>query len=260
MGRLRKRNNSCGSSYRQGCRCTECKREHADDALEYKAKRALNGGRPLLEGKPEVQHGDITMYGRGCKCELCMQAMRERSKFYNYGESIPDQPELCECCGLEPAIFIDHDHNTGVVRGWLCPRCNSGIGLLGDAISGLTLALNYLVNAGSIDATMNRARHHGTAARYGYGCRCEPCVEERRRISSLGYYAKKAAPPVSDSCDCCGRAGELQFDHCHDRGVFRGWICKACNMGLGRLGDGADGIQHAIDYLSRAQGATDHTI
>ena len=41
---------------------------------------------------------------------------------------------------------IDHDHETGEVRGILCTGCNTGIGHLGDNIEGLERALYYLKN------------------------------------------------------------------------------------------------------------------
>jgi len=39
---------------------------------------------------------------------------------------------------------LDHDHETGAFRGWLCRNCNSGLGFLGDNAEGLGGALMYL--------------------------------------------------------------------------------------------------------------------
>lgn len=39
---------------------------------------------------------------------------------------------------------IDHCHNTGVVRGILCKRCNLGIGFMNDDVEILKRAINYL--------------------------------------------------------------------------------------------------------------------
>lgn len=41
---------------------------------------------------------------------------------------------------------IDHDHATGIVRGLLCSRCNTALGLLRDNPAILTLARLYLLN------------------------------------------------------------------------------------------------------------------
>ncbi len=39
---------------------------------------------------------------------------------------------------------VDHNHNTGKVRGLLCNNCNAGIGLFQDSIKILEKALLYL--------------------------------------------------------------------------------------------------------------------
>ena len=41
-------------------------------------------------------------------------------------------------------LFIDHDHKTGKVRGLLCTKCNSGIGMFEDNIKLLEEAIKYL--------------------------------------------------------------------------------------------------------------------
>lgn len=50
----------------------------------------------------------------------------------------------CEYCGTEDNVFIDHDHKTNMVRGYLCVTHNSAIGMLGDDIDGLMKAVEYL--------------------------------------------------------------------------------------------------------------------
>src|SRR5690606_973341 len=53
------------------------------------------------------------------------------------------EPALCECCGQLPgkkSLAVDHCHETGKFRGWLCTNCNTGIGKLGDGIEGLIRA------------------------------------------------------------------------------------------------------------------------
>lgn len=58
----------------------------------------------------------------------------------------------CEICGRAESetsrrLAVDHDHETGIVRGLLCGRCNTGIGLLGDSLQGLQRAIDYLAGS-----------------------------------------------------------------------------------------------------------------
>jgi len=47
-------------------------------------------------------------------------------------------------------LVIDHDHETGKVRGLLCSGCNTGIGLLEDNAEFLEQAVEYLRAAKSL--------------------------------------------------------------------------------------------------------------
>lgn len=39
---------------------------------------------------------------------------------------------------------LDHDHETHEFRGWLCHRCNRGVGLIGDTVENAERVLKYL--------------------------------------------------------------------------------------------------------------------
>lgn len=91
---------------------------------------------------------------------------KERFKGYSlrrdYGISIEDYQELfekqggvCAICGRpdgdekgnnngSKSLAVDHDHETGVVRGLLCSMCNKGIGSLMDSRALLRKAIEYL--------------------------------------------------------------------------------------------------------------------
>lgn len=71
-------------------------------------------------------------------------------KYLGIPEPTRPKPERCECRGCLPGkrgLQIDHDHETGEFRGWICFRCNTAIGKLGDTIAGLKEALAYLENS-----------------------------------------------------------------------------------------------------------------
>lgn len=64
------------------------------------------------------------------------------------------QGGVCAICkGVPPEVDgkygqwnVDHDHDTGRVRGILCSACNIGIGQLGDSVPRLLVAVDYLTN------------------------------------------------------------------------------------------------------------------
>lgn len=61
---------------------------------------------------------------------------------------LKSQGGVCSICGGNNWGFygyhIDHDHETGIVRGILCGSCNRGLGCFYDDISKLQLAIEYL--------------------------------------------------------------------------------------------------------------------
>jgi hypothetical protein len=93
---------------------------------------------------------------------LCVSQQRERRPCYSdsgeawlmkrYGLSRADfdamaaaQDGECALCRKVPRkLHVDHCHETGRVRGLLCPRCNTALGALGDTEDGLLAALRYI--------------------------------------------------------------------------------------------------------------------
>lgn len=96
--------------------------------------------------------------GYSRQCKTCNRRRYQVTKYgltlEKYEEFIKKQESKCACCKKpledfcsgqgKKTICVDHDHNTGVVRGLLCGLCNTGIGALGDNIEGLKKALKYL--------------------------------------------------------------------------------------------------------------------
>lgn len=69
----------------------------------------------------------------------------------DYYDIIESQDNQCAICGtsisdLDHTAHLDHCHDTGKVRGVLCRRCNTGIGMLNDDADLLTKAAEYLNN------------------------------------------------------------------------------------------------------------------
>lgn len=57
-----------------------------------------------------------------------------------------EQENRCAICKriFEATPFIDHDHETKVVRELLCRFCNTGLGMFGDNLEILSQAVEYL--------------------------------------------------------------------------------------------------------------------
>ena len=59
--------------------------------------------------------------------------------------------------------------------------------------------------------------------------------------------------PDVRGCDICGRelkGKQMHYDHDHQTGYFRGWLCLQCNSGLGMFQDSPRLLTKAIHYLS----------
>ena len=56
----------------------------------------------------------------------------------------------CDICARKikgRTIHIDHCHSTGIVRGLLCQRCNTALGMFGDSTFMLGRAIAYLARS-----------------------------------------------------------------------------------------------------------------
>jgi len=64
-----------------------------------------------------------------------------------FNEMLKVQDGGCAICGSAPTpkdTHVDHDHETGVVRGILCRSCNLGLGNFGDDTEIMSKAIKYL--------------------------------------------------------------------------------------------------------------------
>jgi hypothetical protein len=66
----------------------------------------------------------------------------------HYEALLRSQKGGCAICGSQnlngKALAVDHCHKTGKIRGLLCAKCNTGIGLFGDSIQLLKAAAEYV--------------------------------------------------------------------------------------------------------------------
>lgn len=107
-------------------------------------------------------------------CRECSSSIRKRTKEYNrtnnqkyaekrkkrslykkysisqleYDKLLTEQDRKCAICkqpeSTDKSLAVDHNHETGQIRGLLCQKCNTGLGLFKDDINLLRKAKAYL--------------------------------------------------------------------------------------------------------------------
>lgn len=96
---------------------------------------------------------------------------------------------------------------------------------------------------------------NGKVYKETYRSECKLCrkkgggadAKEAQRIMKQLHMKR---PPFGTPCDLCLSTHiNLHFDHDHNTGKFRGWLCIKCNTAIGHLGDSITGLQRAITYL-----------
>jgi hypothetical protein len=69
---------------------------------------------------------------------------REYHLRFSYGLKPEDVPTNCQVCDSDKKICVDHDHETGRVRGFICDSCNVAIGKAQDDPNLLRALADYL--------------------------------------------------------------------------------------------------------------------
>lgn len=129
-------------------RCKSCK--HENNILNKEKYKALHHQRYLLK-KEEINKKNKEWFHKN------PEKSRNQKLLYTYGITleqrnllIKNQDNKCKIC-LEDlnvldskSIHVDHNHITGRVRGILCKKCNSMIGLSKEKEYILNNAIKYL--------------------------------------------------------------------------------------------------------------------
>lgn len=71
----------------------------------------------------------------------------------DYDMMLLTQNMRCAICGTDTPkgrgrFHVDHNHDTGTIRGLLCHECNTALGLLKDSPATLARAIEYLTDNG----------------------------------------------------------------------------------------------------------------
>lgn len=103
--------------------CKTCRGEYSREYYQKNAERVKAASRLWRERNPD-------------KVEAQRRVSRERNLniLYKYGLSqvqfeqmVLDQNGRCKICERAKKLVVDHNHDTGEVRGLLCHGCNTGL-------------------------------------------------------------------------------------------------------------------------------------
>lgn len=119
------------------CRCDPCRTTWNKYCADRKRKR-----RSEYVFNPLDPHGDPKTYQKGCTCDACKDGHNRYTLQVRRGESA--KSGVCEICQREGKVVWDHDHASGDHRGWLCIKCNQGLGLFRDNLDRIRAAISYL--------------------------------------------------------------------------------------------------------------------
>ena len=88
------------------------------------------------------------------------------------------------------------------------------------------------------------------AGKYNHYTECQPCIDFKTRY---GFKLTKSDRKLLNSrpwCQICESLDDLHIDHNHKTNEIRGYLCGACNRGLGLFRENIQNLTAAIRYIS----------
>lgn len=116
--------------------CTKCNRSLALEMFpnytysQYQCKDCYNELNHKYQIKKlgcSVEQYEDLLKKQGGSCAICKKSVGHIS-----------------CHGVRAKLSVDHNHETGKIRGLLCGKCNRGLGWFSDSIKTLYSAIRYL--------------------------------------------------------------------------------------------------------------------
>lgn len=127
-------------------------RRRKEDRSRYRSKASDDAGRAAVRDKAAAwreENRDAWLRTQ----RACALKRRYGITIDDYDAMLDAQGGACALCGNPEtlvrngnvcALAVDHDHETGAVRGLLCSACNQGIGKFNHDTERLQMAIAYL--------------------------------------------------------------------------------------------------------------------
>lgn len=127
--------------------CIKCKKPKSD---YHKDKHSSDGFRNICKECAKEKSKEYYRLSDRYRSIVRNSGLKNRFGITNedYFEMLKDQGGVCGICETLPEdgkyFHIDHDHESGEIRGLLCKNCNHGLGNFRDDVNILKNAIEYL--------------------------------------------------------------------------------------------------------------------
>lgn len=108
-------------------KCRECSHDHYAKTQKENNKTSMRKRNLNVKFSLSSDEYEALSHSQGNVCAIC------------------GQPETKINQGSIAQLGVDHDHETGRIRGLLCQNCNLGLGHFKDSIQSLSNAIDYLM-------------------------------------------------------------------------------------------------------------------
>jgi hypothetical protein len=158
-----------GFKFCSGCGGTKAitsfgKQKSRPDGVEYRCKNCMKNYRSKRYSNPKIKRkllkSSAAWREKNPDSDVNKHLMRKYGiSLEQYNNMFQIQNGLCGICGKKEStrrrkktegnerLAVDHCHETGVVRGLLCFKCNTAIGSLGDNEEMVMRVIFYLTNS-----------------------------------------------------------------------------------------------------------------
>lgn len=177
-------------------RCKNCKRDENKKFVQDNPGRKKAWDKKYAENHPEQIKAIHAKHRKTDKWKNGIVKRWLENKYglteEQYQEIWDKQNGLCAICGKSEEttqrLHVDHDHESNVVRGLLCGKCNRGIGMFEDKEELLQKAAEYLHQA-STDEQLIPVRTPNPRSK-------NVSIESIKQLRSLGLPLQKIGETV----------------------------------------------------------------
>jgi len=143
-------------------RCRDCCLQAQKDFYKEHPERKAAKDKKWALANPDKVKANHARHRKTEKWKKTLQKNWLENKYglteEQYQELWDKQGGLCAICGKSEEtttrLHVDHDHETKIIRGLLCGKCNRGVGMFDDNKELLQKAIDYLTTVVEQDSCL----------------------------------------------------------------------------------------------------------